>query len=103
MLAVTDSDKRVDGIDAPTLDELGYGDAALGSRRRGARAARAEQGTAAGVVDMFGKMRHTDCWQKTLHQNNWSDGWLPGEEFAKLIADHREKVTTLLNELGLAS
>lgn len=103
VLAITDSDKRIDGIDAPTLDELGFGDAAVGSRGGVLAPPGLSKDQQQAIVDMVGKMRGTDCWQQTLQQNNWSDGWLPGDEFAKLIADHREKVTTLLNELGLAS
>jgi putative tricarboxylic transport membrane protein len=103
VLAITNSNERVAGIDAPTLVELGYGAANLASRGGVLAPPGLTKEQQQAIVDMVAKMRDTDCWRETLRQNNWVDGWLPGDDFGRLIVDHRDRVTAILTQLGLTS
>lgn len=103
VLAITNSAERIADIDAPTLVELGYGAANLASRGGVLAPPGLSEEQQQAIVDMVAKMRDTDCWRETLRENNWSDGWLPGEDFGRLIVEHRDRVTAILNELGLAT
>jgi len=103
VLAITNSTERIAGIDAPTLVELGYGAANLASRGGVLAPPGVSKEEQQAIVDMVAKMRDTECWRETLRQNNWSDGWLPGDDFGRLIVEHRDRVTEILTELGLSA
>ncbi|MFC4561060.1 Bug family tripartite tricarboxylate transporter substrate binding protein [Nocardiopsis mangrovi] len=102
-LAAGGDEASAESIGAPTLDDLGLADldqASVGGVMAPGDLS-PEQREA--VVDMVAEMRGTGCWQEALERNDWADAWLPGDEFGDRIADHREQVTALLDELGLAS
>lgn len=89
------------GVDAPTLQELGYEDAGSGSiggvlAPPGVGAEEQKQ-----IVAMVEKMRGTDCWKKTLKANGWTDAWTPGDAFGETIKKQREQVTEILTELDI--
>ena len=100
VLAV-DGEQRVDGVNAPTLKELGLADKAISTLAgvlapAGLWAVQQQE-----VIAMIDKMRQSSCWQQVLKQNNWVDAWTPGDEFKKVLTDQRTQITTILAELGL--
>lgn len=102
VLAVT-GDKRIEGIDAPTIAEAGIQIEDMNSVG-GVMAPpglTAEQQKA--VVSMIDKMRGTDCWKKTLQQNQWQEIWLPGAQFGQRIVADSTRMREILTELGLVT
>jgi putative tricarboxylic transport membrane protein len=93
--------QRIEGIDAPSLGELGLDNAAVGSIGgvlAPAGLSAAQQQT---VVDLVRKMRDTTCWQDVLKRSNWVDAWTPGAEFGDLIKQQEGQINGVLQELGL--
>lgn len=98
-LAVT-SEKRIDGIDAPTLKEQGV-DLVIGNWR--AVMAPPELGPAdrqklASVIDAMVK---SEQWKKQLAERNWLDNYLAGPEFEAYLAEENKRVTEILKSVGL--
>ena len=46
-------------------------------------------------------MRASDAWQATLAQYGWQDFYLAGDEFGAFLAAERDRVTGVLQDLGL--
>ncbi len=98
-LAVT-SEKRIEGIDAPTLKELGV-DLVIGNWRAVMAApdlAPADREKLASVIDAMVK---SEQWRKQLAERNWLDNYLPGPEFAAYLAEENKRVTEILKSVGL--
>jgi len=98
-LGVT-SDKRIEGIDAPTLKELGV-DLVIGNWRAVMAApdlAPADREKLASVIDAMVK---SEQWRKQLAERNWLDNYLPGPEFAAYLAEENKRVTEILKSVGL--
>ncbi|MEV6155960.1 tripartite tricarboxylate transporter substrate binding protein [Nonomuraea sp. NPDC052129] len=96
-----DGDKRIEGIDAPTLKELGLSDQAISTMAGVLAPAGLSAEQQQDVVKMIDKMRQTSCWQQVLKQNNWVDAWTPGDSFKQVLTEQRGQITTILGELGL--
>lgn len=101
VLAV-DGDQRVDGVDAPTLKELGLADKAVSTLAGVMAPAGLSADQQQDVVALVDKMRQSTCWQQVLKQNNWVDAWTPGDDFKKVLNDQRTQITAILSEMGLA-
>src|SRR5215211_6062724 len=101
VLAVDGSD-RVEGVDAPTLKELGLADEAVTTLAGVMAPAGLSAEQQKDVIAMIDKMRQSTCWQQVLKQNNWVDAWTPGDEFKKVLTEQRTQVTAILTEMGLA-
>jgi putative tricarboxylic transport membrane protein len=92
--------ERVSGIDAPTLKEQGV-DVELANWRAivGPPGINDEQKKVLlATVDAAVK---SDSWKKTLAAKNWTDLYLPGDEFGKLITAENARVTEILKGIGL--
>ncbi|SEF61853.1 putative tricarboxylic transport membrane protein [Nonomuraea solani] len=100
VLAV-DSAQRVNGIDAPTMKELGLGEEAISTLAGVLAPAGLSKEQQQEVVGLLDKVRQTTCWKKVLERNNWTEDWKPGAEFGKVLAEQRTQVTAILGELGL--
>ncbi len=100
-LAVSGAE-RVDGVDAPTLEEAGY-DIEL-SNWRGVVAPpgisdEAEERLETLVADMHG----SQAWTDLVATNGWTDAYLSGEEFEAFLDDEQERISGVLQEIGLTS
>ena len=40
-------------------------------------------------------------WQETLKKQDWQDFWLPGDQYAKYIAEENKRIGDILNDLAL--
>jgi putative tricarboxylic transport membrane protein len=92
--------ERVSGIDAPTLKEQGV-DVELANWRAivGPPGINDEQKKA--LLATVEAAVKSDSWKKTLAAKNWTDLYLPGDEFVKLIAVENARVTEVLKGIGL--
>jgi putative tricarboxylic transport membrane protein len=92
--------ERVSGIDVPTLKEQGVAvDLANWRAIVAPPGINDEQKKA--LLDTVDAAVKSDSWKKTLAAKNWTDLYLPGDEFSKLIAAENARVTEILKGIGL--
>ncbi|MEJ3654456.1 tripartite tricarboxylate transporter substrate binding protein [Actinomycetes bacterium KLBMP 9759] len=100
VLAVT-APQRVEGIDAPTLEESG-----VDMEFTNWRGVVAPPGLDADQVDelvgAFVALHGTPEWKEALERNGWTDAFLPSDQFGAFLAAENDRVAAILGELGLA-
>lgn len=100
-LAVS-SDKRIPGLDVPTLKESGI-DVELFNWRGvfGASGISADQQNA--LVGVVKKMVEGPTWQAELKKKDWTSIPLYGADYGKYLDAEITRITGILKDLGLAS
>ncbi len=99
VLAVS-SEKRVEGIDAPTLKEAGI-DLTF-ANWRGVLAPQGISDTAKReMVKSLEEMHGTQQWKDALVKNGWTDAFVTGADFEQFLKDQDNRVSSTLTELGL--
>ncbi len=100
-LAVT-SDKRLPGVDAPTLKELGF-DVVIGNWRGvyGAPGITPEQRKA--LVDGVAKATKTKAWQQAVEQNGWTPALMTGDEFGQFVDSEFARLRAIMVKSGMVS
>ena len=98
-LAVT-SDKRLKGVDVPTLKEQGI-DVVIGNWRGvyGAPGITAEQRKA--LTEMLVKATKSKAWAESLEKNNWTSALLTGAEFDKFVDDEFASLRAVMAKSGM--
>ena len=98
-LAVT-SDKRLKGVDVPTLKEQGI-DVVIGNWRGvyGAPGITAEQRKA--LTEMLVKATKSKAWAESLEKNNWTPALLAGAEFDKFVDDEFASLRAVMAKSGM--
>lgn len=94
------SDKRIDGIDAPTLKEQGV-DLVIGNWRAVMGAPDLEPADREKLISIIDAMVKSEQWKKQLAQRSWLDNYLSGQEFASYLAEEEKRVTEILKSVGL--
>jgi len=82
-LGVT-SEKRLPGVDIPTLRELGY-DVVLGNWRGVYGAPDITPAQRAALTDLVVKATKSKAWQEALEQNKWTPAVLTGKAFDDFV------------------
>jgi putative tricarboxylic transport membrane protein len=100
VLAVT-SEQKVEGLDAPTLQEAGV-DLVFTNWRGmvapgGITAEQKQQ-----LVDLLTKMHDSQEWKDALAKNGWIDSFQAGDEFQSFVKTEDQRVADVLGKLGLA-
>jgi putative tricarboxylic transport membrane protein len=99
VLAVS-GDKRVEGVDAPTLKEAGVN--LTFTNWRGVLAPPGISDEARqSLVKVLEELHATDAWKEALVKNNWSDAFMTGAPFEQFLKDQDQRVASTLTELGL--
>ena len=101
VLAV-DSDQRVDGVDAPTLKELGLADKAVSTLAGMLAPAGLSADQQKDVVAMVDQMRQSTLLAEGPEAEQLGRGWTPGDAFKTVLTEQRTQITAILNEMGLA-
>jgi putative tricarboxylic transport membrane protein len=101
VLAVT-TDKKVEGIDAPTLKEAGVDMVFSNWRGLVAPGGLTEDGKQK-LITLVTKMHDTQEWKKTLTDQGWTDAFLAGAEFDTFLKAENERVAKVLRDLGLTA
>ena len=98
-LAVT-SDKRLKGIDVPTLKEQGI-NVVIGNWRGvyGAPGISAEQRKA--LTEMMVKATKSKAWAESLEKNNWTAALMTGAEFDKFVDDEFASLRAVMVKSGM--
>lgn len=99
LLAVS-APERIEGADAPTLQEAGI-DVALSNWRGFVAPQGLSEGETAELAAIVDEMRNSAEWQEVLEKNSWTDSYLTGEDFAAFIAEQQAEADQLVEELGL--
>ncbi len=92
--------EEVFGADIPTLMESGI-DIELANWRGFVAPPDISEHAQQCMIQAIERATETEAWQETLATFGWSDFYLPGEEFGDYLASENERVTALLEELGL--
>ncbi|MEU5614879.1 tripartite tricarboxylate transporter substrate-binding protein [Streptomyces sparsogenes] len=99
VLAVT-SEKRLPGLDAPTLKESGL-DVSF-TNWRGVVAPPGLTDTERDkLIDLVTKMHASRLWKEAVRRNRWTDAFMAGEDFGRFLTAQDRRVDTVLKELGL--
>lgn len=53
------------------------------------------------LIDLVVQAHDTDAWSAELDNKGWDDELLTGEEYGAFLEDERERVDTILTEIGL--
>jgi len=99
VLAVS-GDKRVEGVDAPTLTEAGI-DLTFTNWRGVLAPPGISDDDRAALVEVLEKLHQTQQWKDALVKNGWTDAFLTGPAFEKFLKEQDNRVETTLTELGL--
>ena len=89
-----------EGIDSPTITESGY-EVVLENWRGVMGAPDLSDADRDAVVALITEMHDSDAWQEALETNGWADFFMAGDEFATFLDEEKERVTVVLDEIGL--
>jgi putative tricarboxylic transport membrane protein len=95
------SDKRVPGIEIPTLKEQGV-DVELINWRAIFGAPAISDAQKKDLIDAIGKAIKTPSWQETLKRNDWTDMYLPGDQFKAFLDSEQTRITKIMDGLHMA-
>lgn len=99
LLAVS-GEKRVEGVNAPTLQEAGV-NLALENWRIIAAAPGITAEQKAAISDDIAKLVASPQWQDALKQRGWADTYLTGEAFDRQLAEDIAATGAILKDIGL--
>jgi putative tricarboxylic transport membrane protein len=92
--------ERQAGIDIPTLKEQGI-DVVLANWRAIVAPPGLDDGQTKALLDAVDAAVKSEGWQKVLADKKWTDLYLPGDDFAKLLAAETALTTEVLKSVGL--
>ncbi|MCG7597796.1 Bug family tripartite tricarboxylate transporter substrate binding protein [Mycobacterium sp. C3-094] len=99
VLAVS-GDERVDGVDAPTLQEAGIDLTFTNWRGVLAPPGISDEDRDA-LIKVLEEMHATDAWKEALVKNGWTDAFMTGAPFEDFLEEQDRRVETTLTDLGL--
>ncbi|TNC72173.1 Bug family tripartite tricarboxylate transporter substrate binding protein [Rubellimicrobium roseum] len=99
ILAVS-SPERIEGVDAPTLQEAGYDMVVENWRMVAAAPGITEEQKAAIEADIEALVT-SEGWQQALADRGWTDTYLAGEEFEAQLQEEIATTETVLRDIGL--
>ena len=94
------SDKRVPGIDIPTLKEQGV-DVEMVNWRGVFGAPGITDAQKKELIDTLDKTVKTAAWQDTLKRNDWTNMYLAGDQFKTFLDADTKRIETIIAGLGM--
>ena len=98
-LAVT-SEKRLKGIDVPTLKEQGV-NVVIGNWRGLYGAPGITPDQRKGLIDVVLKATKSKAWAEALEKNGWTPALMTGDEFAKFVDDEFASLRAVMAKSGM--
>ena len=92
--------ERQAGIDIPTLREQGI-DVVLANWRAIVAPPGLDDAQRKALLDVVDAAVKSEGWKKVLADKKWTDLYLPGDDFAKLLAEETALTTEVLKSVGL--
>lgn len=94
------SPEPVEGLDAPTLHEAGI-DLDLINWRAIMAPPGLDDAERQALLDLVDATVTSDSWRETLQAKGWENAYLPGDAFATFLDEENERVTGVLQSIGL--
>jgi putative tricarboxylic transport membrane protein len=94
------SEQPVEGFDAPTLIEEGY-DVSITNWRGVVAPPDLSEEDQQAVIGMIEEMHGTQEWKDFIKQNNFEDTFKTGEEFGAFMRKEDQRISQVLQDLGL--
>jgi putative tricarboxylic transport membrane protein len=94
------SDRRLPGIDIPTLKESGI-DVELANWRSVVAPPGLSTTQRQALLDTMDRMVKSPEWHATLAKNDWVDLYMPGDAFSAYLKSEEARVTDILKSIGL--
>jgi len=101
VLAVTGAE-RTPEVNAPTLREAGV-DMEFTNWRGLVAPPGLNDADKQALVTLVDEMHNSPEWKKALEQNNFTDAYLPADQFVTFLQQENDRVAGVLRELGLAA
>ncbi len=97
----TSGDKRLEGVDSPTLKESNI-DLIFSNWRGLVAPPEISDADKAKWTDAITKMHESAEWKEALKTNGWTDAFMTGDDFSAFLTEQDERVANVLKTLGLA-
>lgn len=94
------SGSKLEGLDASTLKEQGL-DIELANWRGVVAPPGIDDAGKAALLDLVKQVHDSAEWKKILADKKWTDLYLAGDDFTKLVADENARTTEILKGIGL--
>jgi putative tricarboxylic transport membrane protein len=94
------ADKRIPGVDIPTLKEQGV-DAELFNWRSVFAAPGITDAQKKELQDAIEQTVKSEAWQSTIKRNDWTDMYMPSDQFVVFLNAEQVRVGKLLDSLGI--
>ena len=94
------SEKRLAGVDVPTLKEQGL-DAVTTNWRSVMAPPGLSDADKKKLSDAVDKMAKSDAWKEILKAKGWDDAYMPADQFASFLKDEQGRVAEIMKSLGL--
>jgi putative tricarboxylic transport membrane protein len=94
------ADKRVPGVDIPTLKEQGV-DVDMVNWRAVFAAPGITDAQKKELIDVVGKAVKTASWQEALKRNDWTDMYLAGDQFKTFLDADTQRIEKIIAGLGM--
>jgi putative tricarboxylic transport membrane protein len=101
ILAIS-ADKRIPGVDVPTLKESGV-DAELFNWRGVFGAPGITAAQRATLIGLFDRMVAGPTWKSELQKKDWTGIYMSGDDYGKFLTAEIDRITGVLKDLGLSS
>ncbi len=98
-IAVT-SEKRLKGIDVPTMKELGY-NVVIGNWRGVYGGGGISASERKALIDLILKATTTKSWAEALDKNGWTPAVLTGDAFGKFVDDEFASLRAVMAKSGM--
>jgi putative tricarboxylic transport membrane protein len=94
------SEKRLAGVDVPTLKEQGL-DAVITNWRSVVAPPGLSDADKKKLTDAVDKMVKSDAWKEILKAKGWDDAYMPADQFASFLKNEQGRVAEIMKSLGL--
>lgn len=97
----TSGEKRLAGVDAPTLKESNI-DLVFSNWRGLVAPPGITDADKAKLIAAVEKMHSSAAWQEALKTHSWTDAFITGDKFESFLKEQDKRVADVLTKLGLA-
>lgn len=94
--------ERLEGVDAPTMTELGLPEVDLVNWRGFVAPEGITEAERTELEQIVREMLETESWSEAVDRNRWVRSELYGEDFGEFLVTEQARIDALLEELGLS-
>jgi putative tricarboxylic transport membrane protein len=94
------SEKRIDGINAPTFKEAGV-DVVIGNWRAVFAPPGIKDADKAAIIAAVDKLVKSDAWKAKLKERGWEDNYLSGDQFKSFLTAEQARIADILKSVGI--